>query len=118
MDEFEERLGRWWPKTQIMRAPDGGVAGFFILEGDELYQFYVAAAFQGQGVAAAMMDAAEVALAPRLAWLACAADNLRAARFYEKRGWVSRGVEVYTTETAGGPQTLDILRFEKDLKGS
>ncbi|WP_370400669.1 GNAT family N-acetyltransferase [Sulfitobacter sp. JB4-11] len=118
LEEFVERLGCWWPTTQIMRAEDGEVAGFFTLDGDQLYQFYVASAYQGQGVAAALMVAAEAALAPRKAWLACAADNLRAARFYEKCGWVSQGVESYETETTVGPLTLDVLRFEKDLSGS
>ena len=116
--EFEERLGRWWPNTFVMRCPEGDVAGFFILNEDELYQFYVATRFHGQGVAKTLMEAAEAALAPRRAWLACALDNRRAARFYEKCGWVRTRVEPYATESAQGPVTLDIGRFEKDLSGS
>ena len=95
---------------------DGRLAGFYMLDGDELYQFYLARDLQGQGVAKALMASAENALAGRMAWLACSVGNDRAARFYEKSGWVCRGEEVYPVETARGAQNVTIWRFEKDLR--
>jgi GNAT superfamily N-acetyltransferase len=113
--EFQERSRRHLPQTHVLRR-DGQIAGFYMLEGDEVYQFYVAAAFQGQGVAAALMAQAEAALAGKLAWLACSEGNARAARFYEKAGWQRRGTQSYEAETAAGPQIVTIWRYEKDLR--
>ncbi len=113
--EFTERTIRHLPQTVVARK-DGAFAGFYILEGDELYQFYVDAAFQGQGVAGALMAAVEAALANRVAWLACSVGNNRAAAFYTKAGWQNIGEEIYPVETSGGPQSVTIWRFEKDLR--
>jgi GNAT superfamily N-acetyltransferase len=113
-EEFRMRVEKRLPQTFVARQ-DGALAGFYMLDGDELYQFYVDAAFQGQGVAARLMVSAEAALAGRLAWLACSLGNTRAARFYEKAGWQRAAQEVYPVETASGPQSVTIWRFEKDL---
>ncbi|MEW9920865.1 GNAT family N-acetyltransferase [Marimonas sp. MJW-29] len=113
--EFAARTAAHLAQTNVARI-DGAMAGFFMLEGDELYQFYVDAAFQGQGVAAALMAEAEAALAGRLAWLACSVGNDRAAAFYEKAGWTRGAAEVYPVETASGPQSVTAWRFEKDLR--
>jgi putative acetyltransferase len=115
MAEFTERTAAHLDHTFLARN-DGQVAGFYMLEGDELYQFYVAPGFQGQGIAAALMASVENTLAGRAAWLACSVGNDRAARFYEKAGWVRRGEEVYQVETAKGAQSVTIWRFEKDLR--
>ena len=113
--EFQDRVLRLWPQTWVMRTNTSEIAGFFMLKDAELYQFYLAAPYQGRGIAAALMAAAEDVLAPRRAWLACATDNIRAARFYEKCGWTRVATENYTTETAQGPMSLDVWRYEKDL---
>lgn len=117
LDEFHERVARRLARTWVIRV-DGEPAGFCMLEDDEVYQFYVDAAFQGQGVAAALMSWAEEALAGRLAWLACSVGNDRAARFYEKSGWIRAGTEIYPVEAASGPIEVQIWRYEKDLRGS
>lgn len=115
--EFHDRTARRIDRTWVIRV--GGVlAGFCMLEEDEVYQFYVDAAFQGQGVAAALMAWVEEALAGRLAWLACAVGNDRAARFYEKSGWERAGTEIYPVEAESGPSEVQIWRYEKDLRGS
>lgn len=90
-------------------------AGFYMLDGDELEQFYVAAAFQGRGVAGKLMASAEAALAGRVAWLACSVGNDRAAGFYAKAGWQRVAEEVYKADTTQGPVPLSIWRYEKDL---
>lgn len=114
-EEFADRTRAHLGETTVARI-GGRLAGFFMLEGDELYQFYVDAAFQGQGVAAALMDAVEHALAGRIAWLACSVGNDRAAAFYEKAGWQRQGVETYAVEASAGPQDVQVWRYEKDLR--
>jgi GNAT superfamily N-acetyltransferase len=113
--EFEGRLAARLDHTVVARK-EGALAGFYMLDGDEVYQFYVDAAFQGQGVAGALMAAAEVALSGRMAWLACSMGNERAARFYAKAGWQHASEQVYQAETAKGPLEVTIIRFEKDLR--
>lgn len=113
--EFAARVQAHFHHTTVARL--GGVlAGFYMLDGDEVYQFYVDGAFRGQGVAARLMGAVEAALHGRAAWLACSVGNDRAARFYEKAGWVRTGTQVYTVETADDPIDVTIWRFEKDLR--
>ena len=48
-------------------------------------------------------------------WLACAIGNERAARFYEKCGWVRSDTMTFTAETSAGPFTMETWRFEKSL---
>ncbi|WP_439140025.1 hypothetical protein [Planktotalea sp.] len=47
--------------------------------------------------------------------LDCAVGNTRAARFYEKMGWVNSGEQTVALETLGAPFPLSIWRFEKRL---
>ncbi|WP_299024753.1 GNAT family N-acetyltransferase [uncultured Sulfitobacter sp.] len=94
---------------------DGVLAGFFMLEGDELYQFYVGADHQGSGAATKLMAAAEAELVGRRAWLACAVGNERAAAFYRKAGWQHVRTGPYEVETSGGPRQVQEWRFEKQL---
>jgi len=49
------------------------------------------------------------------AWLACAAGNDRAARFYEKTGWRLARTIVSSAETSSGPFPLEAWRYEKRL---
>ncbi|WP_395445875.1 hypothetical protein [Caulobacter sp. UC70_42] len=48
-------------------------------------------------------------------WLACAIGNTRAARFYQKAGWVLTGTQTVPTEIPGGWYPLKIWRYEKRL---
>lgn len=114
---FRDRLTRDLAKTRVaLRA--GRVAGFHILKGDELYQFFVAPAERGSGLAGQLMQDAETYLRAAghgSAWLACTVGNTRAARFYEKTGWHRAGTERMEFETAAGPFALDAWRYEKTL---
>ena len=97
-------------------GPVGSPVGFHLLKADELYQFYVAAAARGQGVAQELIADAETCLAAQghaIAWLACAIGNGRAARFYEKCGWRRSGNFVSRLETADGPFDLEVWRYER-----
>lgn len=114
---FEERLGS---HLSTVRAV-GAIAeplGFCMTKGDELYQMYVSARARGTGAAAALILDAEARIAEggaRLAWLACAIGNERAARFYEKHGWRRVGVVVSELDTPEGIFPLRVWRYEKDL---
>ncbi len=94
---------------------DGHLAGFFMLEADELYQFYVDAAFQGTGLATDLMRVAEAALGAGSKWLACSVGNDRAAAFFTKCGWVQTCVTPYEVETGAGPLLVDVWRYEKQI---
>jgi RimJ/RimL family protein N-acetyltransferase len=50
------------------------------------------------------------------AWLACAIGNDRAARFYEKCGWLRTGMVNDDVEVPGGTFALEVWRYEKSLR--
>ena len=97
---------------------DGVPAGFVMLRGDELYQFYVSRHARGTGVAAALMADAERELTRRgvrVTWLSCAIGNTRAARFYEKCGWTRTGTFTDQSVIEGGTFPIETWRYEKVL---
>ncbi|UWR23197.1 GNAT family N-acetyltransferase [Sulfitobacter sp. S190] len=112
--EFATRTQGYLPIAHVA-VQQGEVAGFFMLKGPEVYQFYVGQAHQGQGVAGAMMAAAEAALAGQRAWLSCSVGNARAAAFYGKCGWTNTGERRLEVETREGPRHVQEWRFEKAL---
>lgn len=91
------------------------IAGFFMINGDELYQFYLDAPYHGSGLARELMAQAELRLAGPRAWLACSVGNERAAAFYGKAGWENTGVEVFEAETSEGSCPVNVWRFEKTV---
>jgi GNAT superfamily N-acetyltransferase len=117
-ENFRERLLSGLGSVRVLGAT-GTPLGFVMLRGDELYQFYVAAVARGTGVAAALMADAEAQLLAqgvRIAWLACAVGNTRAARFYEKCGWRRSGTVILPSDTSERPFPLEVWRYEKDLR--
>jgi ribosomal protein S18 acetylase RimI-like enzyme len=83
LESFRDRLRAALRDVRVA-GPSPTPVGFCMLQGDELYQLYVAAEARGSGVAAALVADAEARLAEdgvELAWLACAVGNDRAARF-------------------------------------
>lgn len=118
VESFRDRLRAALAETRAI-GERGAPLGFTILKADELYQFYVARAARGTGVAARLMADAERRLAAggvATAWLACAIGNDRAARFYEKQAWRRAGIVAYVAETAEGDFPLDVWRYEKSLR--
>lgn len=117
LESFERRMAAALADVRVM-GPSESLLGFYMLKGDELYQFYVSAPARGAGVAAALIEDAEVWLAQRgvkIAWLNCAIGNKRAARFYEKCGWTCAGPIVSELETGDGIFSLEVWRYEKPL---
>ncbi|MEQ6248783.1 GNAT family N-acetyltransferase [Sulfitobacter sp. HNIBRBA3233] len=112
--EFANRTAARIDRTWVAEK-DGALAGFYMIEGSELYQFYVDADHRGAGVAKEMMAAAEADLPAPRAWLACTVGNDRAAAFYTKCGWENRGPEDCAVETSEGPRNVRIWRFERDI---
>ena len=114
---FRERLLDRMASTRIGVVDDTAL-GFYTIENDELYQFYVAPEAQRRGVGQTLMQDFEHIAATtghHTAWLSCSVGNDRAARFYEKTGWQNKGVVTVDLETSKGPFPLPVWRFEKSL---
>lgn len=106
-----ERVG-----DTVVASLDGVIAGFVMVVEDEVEQVYVAREHRGTGVAAALLTGAERMVAGkghRRAWLAVAAGNTRARRFYERNGWIDEGPIRYPAATAGGPVWVVAHRYAK-----
>jgi GNAT superfamily N-acetyltransferase len=114
---FRERLRAALSDVRVVGPPNSPVA-FCMTRDDELYQLYVSPVGRGTGVAARLEADASARIAARgvrIAWLACAIGNHRAARFYEKCGWRRVGTVVSQLETHDGIFPLEVWRYEKDL---
>ena len=117
LESFKDRLQAALSTARVVGPSDAPV-GLCMVKGDELYQLYVAAPARGSGVATALMADAEARLSEsgvETAWLACAIANERAARFYEKSGWLRIGTRVIELETPGRIFPLEIWHYEKSL---
>jgi ribosomal protein S18 acetylase RimI-like enzyme len=117
LTSFRDRLAAMLPDVSVV-GPAGTALGLCIIKDEELYQLFVAREARGSGVAAALLDDGEARLARRgvrTAWLACAIGNNRAARFYEKRGWVRARTMVNRIDTADGVFEVELWRYEKAL---
>jgi ribosomal protein S18 acetylase RimI-like enzyme len=96
---------------------DARVAGFLTVHEDEIEQVYVAEKARGGGVADALLEHGERAIAGRFdaAWLAVVAGNTRACRFYMRHGWQDAGSIEYPAEAGGGHIAVTARRYEKRL---
>ena len=118
LQSFEERLRAASARVRVAEA-GGAPLGLYLLKGAELYQFYVSSNARGSGVAAVLMADAEVRLGEggvRTAWLACAIGNHRAARFYEKCGWIRTGTVIDPVAVPGGTFPIEVWRYEKSVR--
>lgn len=117
LEDFRRRLEEGLADVRVA-GPKGRPVGFCMVRDDELDQLYVAAEARGSGVAAALLADGEERMAAagnRSAWLACAIGNERAARFYEKHGWLRGAVVRRELQTTEGLFPLDVWRYEKRL---
>ena len=97
---------------------DGAVAGFVMVDGDEVEQVFVAAEHRGTKVARRLLAAAESIVAGSgypTAWLAVVEGNARARRFYERSGWSNAGPIDYVVEDRGITVDVPTLRYEKPV---
>ena len=98
---------------------EGNIAGFIAVVDDEVEHVYVAWEFRGKGVAAFLLAEAERQVASEgydEGWLAVAAGNTRARRFYQRCGWEDRGVFEYDAYSESGPIRISPHRYTKRLK--
>ena len=110
LESFHQRAPLRVQDTTVAEA-DGRVVGFTMVVGDEVEQVFVDPGQHGRGVAALLLSEAEkrVAVEHDTAWLAVAAGNARARRFYEKQGWADEGDLPYEV-TAGGQRFVSPCR--------
>lgn len=96
---------------------DARLAGFIMVHDDEVEQIYVAADARGSGIAVALLEHGERAIAARfdVAWLAVVEGNVRACRFYARHGWSDAGAIDYQAQIAGGTFAVPSRRYEKRL---
>jgi GNAT superfamily N-acetyltransferase len=116
-ENFRARIEKKLSRIRVA-GPVGEPLGFCIIDGDELNQLFVSAQARGKGVAAELISDAEKILLSngiKTAWLACAIGNDRAARFYEKSGWIRTGNMFNNIETPDGLIELEVWRYEKEL---
>jgi GNAT superfamily N-acetyltransferase len=105
--------------TTTVATVGSRLVGFAMVRDDQVEEVYVAASARGTGVAAALLRDAEsrVAVSFDAAWLAVAAGNARARRFYERQGWRDAGGFDYDAEIAGGTMPMPCRRYVKALNG-
>jgi ribosomal protein S18 acetylase RimI-like enzyme len=98
---------------------DGEVAGFVMVDGDEVEQVYVSSRHRGSGIADALLGEAERQVGERghgEAWLAVVAGNERARRFYERLGWEDEGAFDYAaSDEDGSTVSVPCRRYVKRL---
>jgi GNAT superfamily N-acetyltransferase len=108
------------PDTTVAEL-DGRAVGFCTIRQDELDHLFVDPPGRGSGAAARLVADAEARLAERevhTAWLSCAIGNHRAARLYEKCGWIRVANMINRAETPAGPYPIETWRYEKVLAQS
>lgn len=108
-----ERVG-----DTVVATVDGAVAGFVMVDDDEVEQVYVSGQHRGTGVAAALLAEAERLVARnghQRAWLAVVAGNARARRFYHRHGWADQGLFDYPAASATGPIPVPAHRYVKPV---
>jgi ribosomal protein S18 acetylase RimI-like enzyme len=118
LESFQDRLDAALDRVRVV-GPAGAPSGFCMTKDAQLHQLYVTPQARGSGVAAALIQDAEVRLSAEgvsTAWLVCAIGNERAARFYEKCGWSLAGTVIEHLEAGSGTFPLEIWRYEKSLK--
>ncbi len=103
--------------ASTVAASAAGIVGFVTVHHDEVEQLFVAQSARGGGVADALLGHAEQVIAAGfdVAWLAVAAGNARARRFYERNGWRDAGGFDYAAEIAGGTLPVPSRRYEKQV---
>jgi ribosomal protein S18 acetylase RimI-like enzyme len=118
-DSFRTRAPERVADTAVAEV-DGELAGFVMVVGDEVEQVYVDPAHRGSGIAGTLLTEAERRVAANgheCAWLAVAAGNDRAKRFYEKQGWTDDGVFEHAAPVVGGSIPVTCHRMVKDVTG-
>ena len=116
-ESFHTRAAQRTPDTTVALVDDE-IAGFIMVEADEVEQVYVDSRHRGSGVAGVLLaEAARQVKAKghQRAWLAVAAGNSRARRFYERQGWSDEGPFDYEARVETGTVAVPCHRYVLDL---
>ena len=112
-ESFRERAADRVPQTRVATVADE-IAGFVVVHDAELEQVFVHRDHRGTGVAQELVDEG-LRLVREAghdeAWLAAAAGNARARRFYEREGWIDQGLFDYHAEGPDGPIVVPNHRY-------
>ena len=96
------------------------VAGFVMVDDDEVEQVYVASRHRGKGVADVLLAEAERQVRENghaTAWLAVVDGNARARSFYERAGWSDDGAFDYAAAVEDGSSVaVPCRRYVKTLE--
>lgn len=117
LESFRRRLQSVLPSVRVA-GPPGRPLGLCITKEGGVDHLFVSASARGTGVATALLSDAEASLenlGVKVAWLACAIGNERAAGFYEKNGWQRTGNVVIHLPVSDGVFPLEVWRYEKLL---
>ena len=118
LEAFHQRTPARMGDTTVAEI-GGEIAGFVMIDADEVEQVFVGAEHRGTSVARILLDEAERQVAAAgydEAWLAVVAGNTRARRFYERRGWRDRGDLPYEVEAGGTTYISPCRRYVKPLR--
>ncbi len=99
---------------------DGEVAGFVMVDDDEVDQVYVDQGHRGSGVARLLLAEAERLVAAgghSRAWLAVATGNSRARRFYKRQGWTDEGAFEHAAPVGDGSIAVPCHRYVMRVGG-
>ena len=115
---FQTRAAERVADTTVAVAPADVIAGFVMVDDDEVEQVFVASDHRGSGVAGLLLAEAERLVAANghhRAWLAVVDGNMRARRFYERCGWTDDGMFTYQAAVADGTISVPCHRYIKDI---
>ncbi len=116
LDSFVQRTTQHLKNTRVIESD--GIQGMHITKDDELFQFYISPEARGTGTAKMLLEDAEQQIKSSgnsVAWLVCAIGNDRAAKFYQKHGWVLQRTVIEELETLDEVFPLEVWKFEKNL---
>jgi ribosomal protein S18 acetylase RimI-like enzyme len=115
--DFRRRLGLMGDRLRIA-GPPGQPLGLCAIDGDELYQLFVAAGARGTGLGASLLADGEARLAASgiaEARLDCLDANTAAAAFYTRMGWRDAGLIPRMLATPDGDFEVSCIDFRKRL---
>lgn len=117
VEEMAARLSGYGEALRVL-GPVGAPIGLCVVQADELHQIYVGRQARGTQAAGLLLADGEARIAAsghKRAWLGAAVGNDRAIRFYERNGWVRRGVQTVMLASSGAPVSAEVLVMDKDL---
>lgn len=117
LESFRARAPAILEGSRVLRA-NNRMAGFCTVSSGEITHLFVAKPDWGTGVADILLKEAEIRVAVggfTQARLRCIVGNDRAAKFYEKRGWLKGEVLEYVPQAVTGNPIARAWLFTKDV---